>query len=471
LLDESERALLGRLSVCVGGFDLAAAEAIGAGGDIDGFDVDDLLGHLVDKSLVSAEDQGGSTRYRMLETIRAYALERLESAGEVEAARTSHALHYGAFAAQAGEGLKGGRERSWLERLEEELDNLRAAVMWSIDGDDPAPALTIVSAVAFHGVRIEAVLGTWASAVIGSTAAKNDSRYPVALAYRAHVESREGNSEEAGRLGREAVALIDHSPPAAAVSCRVLSLTSAVDASQGRNPGTRARQWVATARQTGDAYEEALALSMVAVAQMIEGESATAIAEEALARARSTASPSAIAFCSFTTAVSLLDHDPDRAAALLEDAMRQADAAANDFAYLVSHGARSSLLSRAGAHHEAAQGFADSARHAFSYGDRAQQATQIWHVAGSLAAMGESEPAAVLMGWAELVLAASEDDAGEGGGPGGLVNFGLLGGAATAALAELPAKLGADRYTSLAAIGAAMSDDAVLRYAEDHTLS
>jgi hypothetical protein len=462
---------LGRLSVCVGGFDLAAAEAIGAGGDIDRFDVDDLLGHLVDKSLVNAEDRGGSTRYRMLETIRAYALERLESAGEVEAARTSHALHYGVFAAQAGEGLKGGRERSWLERLEEELDNLRAAVMWSLDGDDPSPALTIVSAVAFHGVRIEAVLGTWASAVIGSTAAKNDSRYPVALAYRAHVESREGNSEEAGRLGREAVALIDHSPPAAAASCRVLSLTSAVDASQGRNPGTRARQWVATARQSGDAYEEALALSMVAVAQMIDGESATAIAEEALARARSTASPSAIAFCSFTTAVSLLDHNPDRAAALLEDALRQADAAANEYAYLVSHGARSSLLSRAGAHHEAAQAFADSARHAFSYGDRAQQATQIWHVAGSLAAMGESEPAAVLMGWAELVLAASEDDAGEGGGPGGLVNFGLLGAAAIAALAELPAELDADRYTSLAAIGAAMSDDEVLRYADEHTLS
>jgi hypothetical protein len=470
LLDEAERALLRCLSVCVGGFDLAAAEAIGAGGDIDALDVDDLLGHLVDKSLVSAEDRGGSMRYRMLETIRAYALERLEYAGGIEAARARHAHHYAAFAAQAGAGLKGGQERFWLERLEEDLDNLRAAVLWSLDSDDPSPALTIVSAIAFHGVRIEAMLGTWASAIILSTAAKNDPRYPVALAYGAYVKSREGSSEEAGRLGREAIALIDRSHTAAAATCRVLSLTSAVDASQGRNPGTRARQWVAIARQSGDAYEEALALCMVAVAQMIEGESASATAEEALARARSTASPSAIAFSSFITAISLLDHNPDRAAALFEDALRHANAAANDYAYMVAHGARSSLLSRAGAHHEAARAFADSARRAFIYGDRPQQATQIWHVAGSLAAIGESEPAAALMGWAELVLATSEHDAGQGGGPGGLFNFGLLSAAATSALAELPGKLGAERYTSLAAMGAAMSDDEVLRYADHHTV-
>jgi hypothetical protein len=467
LLDEAERALLGRLSVCVGGFDLAATEAIGSGADVDAFDVDDLLRHLVDKSLVTAEDRDGSTRYRMLETIRAYALERLEDAGEVESARARHAHHYAAFASHAGAGLKTAQERYWQERLEGDLDNLRAAVMWSLDGDDPSPALTIGTAVAFHGVRIEATVGTWAAAIIASTAAENDPRYPVALAYGAYVKLREGHNEEASHLGREALARIDRAPPAAAITCRVLSLTSAVEASQGRNPGRRARQWVATARQSSDAFEEALGLCMVAVAQMMDGESATATAEDGLARAFSTGSPSAIAFSSFAAGVTVLDHDPERAAALFEDALRHADAASNDYAYMVAVGARSSLLSRAGAHLEAARAFAESARRAFIYGDRPQQATQIWHVAGSLAASGHSEPAAVLMGWADFVLAASKDNAGQGVGPGGLVNFGLLSAAAISALAELPAKLGDEQYSSLAATGAAMSDDEALHYANE----
>jgi predicted ATPase/class 3 adenylate cyclase len=470
LLDEAERALLGRLSVCVGGFDLAAAEAIGSGADVDAFDVDDLLGHLVDKSLVAAEDRGGSTRYRMLDTIRAYALERLENAGEVESARARHAHHYAAFASQAGAGLKSAQERYWQERLEGDLDNLRAAVMWSLDGDDPSPALTIGTSVAFHGVRIEATVGTWASALVASAAAKNDPRYPVALAYGAYGKLREGHNEEASRLGREALVRIDRSPPAAATTCRVLSLTSAVDASQGRNPGGRARQWLATARQSSDAFEEALALCMVAVAELMDGESATATttADEGLALAFRTGSLSAIAFSSFAAGVTLLDLDPERAAALFEDALRYADAAANDYAYMIALGARSSLLSRAGVHLEAARAFADSARRAFIYGDRPQQATQIWHVAGSLAATGKSEPAAVLMGWAESVLAASEHNAGEGVGPGGVVNFGLLSTAAISALAELPATLGDEGYASLSATGASMSDDEVLRYANEH---
>jgi hypothetical protein len=207
---------------------------------------------------------------------------------------------------------------------------------------------------------------------------------------------------------------------------------------------------------------------MVAIAQLMDGKSATATADEGLAQAFRIGSPSAIAFSSFAAGVTLLDLDPERAAALFEDALRYADAAANDYAYMVALGARSSLLSRAGAHLEAARAFADSAHRAFIYGDRPQQATQIWHVAGSLAATGQSEPAAVLMGWAESVLAASEHNAGEGAGPGGLFSFGLLSTEAISALAELPAKLGDEGYASLAATGAAMSDDEALRYANEH---
>src|SRR5262249_56537960 len=82
-LEPGERTLLARLWVCRGGFDLPAAEAIGAGADLDVFDIDDLVGRLVDKSLVLAADHGESTRYKMLETIREYALDRLDASGEI----------------------------------------------------------------------------------------------------------------------------------------------------------------------------------------------------------------------------------------------------------------------------------------------------------------------------------------------------------------------------------------------------
>jgi predicted ATPase len=92
-LPTNERILLGRLSFCAGGFDLAAAESIGSGETIDALEVDDLIGRLVEKSLVNATDGGDATRYRMLETVREYAIERLEDSGETAAVRNRHAHH------------------------------------------------------------------------------------------------------------------------------------------------------------------------------------------------------------------------------------------------------------------------------------------------------------------------------------------------------------------------------------------
>ena len=107
LLEPEERTLLGRLAVCVGGLDLAAAEVIGSGGTIDSLDVDDLLGRLVDKSLVTPVDMGDATRYRMLETVREYALERLNATGETVQMRSPHVAHYAPFATQGRSGAEG----------------------------------------------------------------------------------------------------------------------------------------------------------------------------------------------------------------------------------------------------------------------------------------------------------------------------------------------------------------------------
>jgi predicted ATPase/DNA-binding CsgD family transcriptional regulator len=138
LLSEPERKVFRKLSVFAGGWTLEASEAVGSGED---FEVEgrvsnppvlDLLSGLVEKSLVVAEptEQGG-VRYRLLEPVRQYALERLEQSGEAEAVKRSHARCFIALAEEAEPWLSGPREAEWFERLEVELDNIRVAHSWA----------------------------------------------------------------------------------------------------------------------------------------------------------------------------------------------------------------------------------------------------------------------------------------------------------------------------------------------------
>lgn len=143
LLSSAEREAMRRLSIFAGGFELEAAEAICAADEIDAVDVMDLIGSLVDKSLVLAErgsearaadgrpaEPGGQTvRYRLLETVRQYAAQELfKSAGETDltAIRDRHAAFYLRVAQEAGPALTGRRQGYWLRRLDADWDNLRA---------------------------------------------------------------------------------------------------------------------------------------------------------------------------------------------------------------------------------------------------------------------------------------------------------------------------------------------------------
>ncbi len=131
LLTTAERETMTRLSVFSGGFDLEAAEAVCAAGDIDVLDVADLVRSLVDKSLVVAEHAAESVRYRLLETIRQYcAQELVRTAGDAEAiaVRDRHAGFYLGLAEMAGAALNGRDQVRWLRRLDSEWDNLRLAL-------------------------------------------------------------------------------------------------------------------------------------------------------------------------------------------------------------------------------------------------------------------------------------------------------------------------------------------------------
>ena len=127
LLTGAERVLLARLSVFAGGFDLAAAETVCGSGGIDALDVSGLLGSLVDKSLVVAEPAATALRYRLLETIRLFAAERLAEAGEEAAVAGAHCAHFLALAGAAAAYLTGPEQGSWLARLDADQANLQRA--------------------------------------------------------------------------------------------------------------------------------------------------------------------------------------------------------------------------------------------------------------------------------------------------------------------------------------------------------
>ncbi|WP_156686296.1 helix-turn-helix transcriptional regulator [Mycobacterium sp. Marseille-P9652] len=146
LLTDPERALFRRLAPFLGGFDLTAARAVAAGTDVERYQLLDQLTLLVDKSLVVADNPGGRTRYRLLETVRQYALEKLGESGEADAVRARHRDYYTAMAAVLDAPAATGHQRR-VEQVEAEIDNLRAAFAWSRENRDAELALQLASSL------------------------------------------------------------------------------------------------------------------------------------------------------------------------------------------------------------------------------------------------------------------------------------------------------------------------------------
>ncbi|HHN79081.1 MAG TPA: hypothetical protein ENK11_10485, partial [Phycisphaerales bacterium] len=152
-LDADEHAAMRRLSVFRGGTTMDAAETVlsaeYADEAIDGFDVLDLLGQLVDKSLVTVEEQadgGGAARYRVLESIRQFASGLLDESGERAVAETAHLRWAAEFAKEAEAQLLGPDQAAWFERLEREHDNLRSAIVFALDHPEHLESGRVIAA-------------------------------------------------------------------------------------------------------------------------------------------------------------------------------------------------------------------------------------------------------------------------------------------------------------------------------------
>jgi predicted ATPase/class 3 adenylate cyclase/DNA-binding CsgD family transcriptional regulator len=182
LLNPEEQIVFGRLSAFAGGWTLAAAEAVTSVGGTTEWQVLDLLAALVDKSLVQAEDFHGSTRYRLLETVRQYAAERLAQrpSSEQGETRAAHRDHYLALVETAAPQLRGWDAAVWLDRLEVEFDNVRAALAFSVtDPHGAEPGLRLAAGLrAFvfsrgHSGEVLEALG----ALLGRPDARQPTRY------------------------------------------------------------------------------------------------------------------------------------------------------------------------------------------------------------------------------------------------------------------------------------------------------
>jgi len=154
LLPDSERTLLRRLSVFAGGWSYEAAEVVCSGDGVETLGVLDLLTHLVDKSLVTVDESDeANARYRLLETIRQYAHDKLLDSGEAVAQRHRHLDYFLQFGDEAYAQFLRGRDVEWRRRVKTEEDNVRSAVAWALD-NQPEAALRLSGELSDYWSRL-----------------------------------------------------------------------------------------------------------------------------------------------------------------------------------------------------------------------------------------------------------------------------------------------------------------------------
>ena len=208
LLAPAEQALFRRLAAFVGGCTLEAAEAVCAAPE-EGLDVLEGMAALLDKSLLVELEGEASPRLGMLETIRDYASERLELSGESARMRQRHAAYILALALEAEPELDGPQQAAWLRRLDAELDNIRAVLLRSIDGEDTATGLQLASALlSFWTIRGHFTEGrSWVERLLGHAGAGDDPLRAHALHATGRLAYLQGDNLEALALFEEALAL------------------------------------------------------------------------------------------------------------------------------------------------------------------------------------------------------------------------------------------------------------------------
>jgi predicted ATPase/DNA-binding winged helix-turn-helix (wHTH) protein len=292
LLSDAEQALLCRLAVFSGGWTLEAAEQVCIGERVDSIEVLDLLTSLADKNLVVADEQDGPTRYRLLETVRHYGLERLREHDEEAHWRGRH-LAYFLVLAEADPQQQGSDRTDWLDRLEIEHDNVRSALAWSSAAvADAAGGLRLAGAISwFWLVRGYWAEGrTWFSAVLAATPrAQDGAARATALRGAGRLATSQGDYSAAKALRQEGLAIWKELGNREGIAQSVASLGT-IAQMQGDYPAAEAlfKEALAIRRELGDRLGIVLSLISLGHSACEQGAYPTArvLLEESLAISR-----------------------------------------------------------------------------------------------------------------------------------------------------------------------------------------
>jgi predicted ATPase/class 3 adenylate cyclase len=328
LLSPRTQQVFDRLGVFAGGFDADAVQQVVIDDDLDGWAALDALADLVSKSMVNQEESGvGSARYRMLETLRQYARERLDESDPDEW-RRRHAQYYARLMGEIGRGVVGAGELTWRDRLTAESDNLRAALTWALDAEHSTDVQLA------HRIMAELsrpMTSVWQTGLRGSVALRAIERLDAApldvrggvfvgAAWSAYAKGDWAQMREFGEAAVRAEAIAPGPAPTTAhfVLASALTMLGDVDATRA---ATEEAFRVTAEYGVGPATVQLGILDASQAAAVGDLERMRVRADATLAEARRLNHPSSIAAALSTWGWAQLSHDPDAAEAALVEAL------------------------------------------------------------------------------------------------------------------------------------------------------
>ncbi len=399
LLSATEQRVFEQLSVFAGGFDLTAAEAVCS---IDG-QSPSIASHvvgLVEKSMVVMVDLT-RPRYRVLEPLREFGLDRLDERGQVPATEARHLGWFLSRACDGAVGLDSPDESTWSNDLDLEFDNFRAAHLTAVRHDDAPKALSLVAALSEFAIRrVRYEITTWAEVSAGMPAANDEPDLPIAIGLAAYGHFVKGDMENAIALARRA-AEIESATDAAGCGLPERVLGNALFYLERTD---EAMQWlrpmVTTARRSADPARVAHALYMQSVAVTSTGDSShgAQLAGEAWEAAKQAGSPTALAQANYARGLTLESVDPAEAFECLVRSSQLAAGAGNRWVEAFALTEVHWLQARRGDPLGALRGYADVVDLWYRGGDWANQWLSLRRVLGILLDVQAFEPAAVLHG-------------------------------------------------------------------------
>ena len=458
LLGEADRHVFDCLGVFPASFDAAAATDIVGTDGLQRWDILDSLTSLVGKSLVAEEEGPDQTsRYRLLETMRAYARQQL-AAGELDRLRHRHAEHYAAFAERAGLELVGPAQLEWQPRIRAELDNLQAAVTWAVtSGDQMRPlAFRIVAALAGLALTSPSTVRSWAEACLAQISECPPELRGMVIAAAAWTAFFAGDLPLAQRRAEDALRDPAAGDPISLGLLRSVLAQTYLLAGQPERGASIAREARQEAAEQGIEILVGNLLATEAMAWTAAGDypAARQPAMEAVEVARRVQNPGLSAFAFCTAAVAIWPGDPQAALRLIEDSLALTRAGACDPVLGIALMWAGVIRARTGDLPGALAALQEAMAQQHADGDRLLLGMTLRLAAVVLARLGEAGPAAVLSGafsahYPPSIDPLRKDERMEIGEAQSLARHAL----------------GEAAYSAALARGAAMDDDEVVEYA------